>query len=118
MRDVWTLRFVAPRPIVLPLLWGEGWGEGERGRRTDVAAQNVFGTREIEPQFLAALHSVLRISEFPNAPGESGPAAPEDGLTPPQAGLGSGGTCRTFPSLLIPLVFLVKSDGLGYMTIL
>ena len=38
-----------------PSPWGEGWGEGERGRRTDAAAQNVFGPREIEPQFLAAL---------------------------------------------------------------
>ncbi|MEI6779871.1 MAG: hypothetical protein WCQ21_03025 [Verrucomicrobiota bacterium] len=37
-----------------PLLWGEGWGEGERGRRTDAAAQDVFGPRETEPQFLAA----------------------------------------------------------------
>ena len=31
------------------------WGEGERGCRTDAAAQNVFGPRETEPQFLAAL---------------------------------------------------------------
>ena len=51
-RDVWMPRFVATRPIVLPLLWGEGWGEGERGRRTDAAAQSVFGMRETEPQFL------------------------------------------------------------------
>ena len=36
-------------------LWGEGRGEGERGRRTDAAAQNVAGTRETEPQFLVAL---------------------------------------------------------------
>ena len=57
VRDVWLLRFVAPRPIVLPLLWGAGRGEGERGRRTDAAAQNVAGTRETEPQSLAALDS-------------------------------------------------------------
>ena len=38
-----------------PSPWGEGRGEGERGRRTDAAGQNVFGTRETEPQFLAAL---------------------------------------------------------------
>ena len=43
------------RPAWLPLLWGEGWGEGERGRRTDAAAQYVFGPRATEPQFLAAL---------------------------------------------------------------
>ena len=49
-----TRKLVA-RPAMLPLLWGEGWGEGERGRRTDAATQNVFGTRETEPQFLAAL---------------------------------------------------------------
>ena len=54
-----TRRFVA-RPAWLPLLWGEGWGEGERGRRTDVAAQNVFGPRETEPQFLAALDKIVR----------------------------------------------------------
>ena len=53
-----TRRFVA-RPSLLPLL-GEGWGEGERGRRTDAAAQNVFGLRETEPQFLAALDRNVR----------------------------------------------------------
>ena len=25
-----TLRFVARREMILPLRWGEGWGEGER----------------------------------------------------------------------------------------
>ena len=39
---------------------GEVWGEGERGRRTDAAAQNVFGPRETEPQFLAALDKNVR----------------------------------------------------------
>ena len=48
-------RHLARRPTEHPLLWGEGWGEGERGCRTDAAAQNVFGPRETEPQFLAAL---------------------------------------------------------------
>ena len=28
VRDVWRPRFVATRLIVLPLLWGEGWGGG------------------------------------------------------------------------------------------
>ena len=42
------------------LLWGEGWGEGERGCRTAAAAQNVFGARETEPQFLAALDKNVR----------------------------------------------------------
>ena len=37
-----------------PSPWGEGWGEGELGRRTVAAAQYVFGTRETERQFLAA----------------------------------------------------------------
>ena len=45
---------VAPSPL------GRGWGEGERGCRTDAAAQNVFGTRETEPQFLAALDKNVR----------------------------------------------------------
>ena len=48
-----TRKLIA-RPPWLPLLWGAGWGEGERGRRTDAAAQDVFGPRETEPQFLAA----------------------------------------------------------------
>jgi len=48
-----TRKFVA-RSAWLPLLWGEGWGEGERGRRTDAAVQKVFGPRETVPQFLAA----------------------------------------------------------------
>ena len=43
-----------------PSPWGEGWGEGERGRRTNAAAQNVFGTRETEPQFLAAWDKNVR----------------------------------------------------------
>ena len=42
-----------PHPGPLPK--GEGWGEGERGCRTDAAAQYVFGPRETEPQFVAAL---------------------------------------------------------------
>ena len=33
---------------------------GERGRRTDAASQNVSGTRETEPQFLAALDKNVR----------------------------------------------------------
>ena len=37
-----------------------GWVEGEQGRRTDAAAQNVFGTRETEPQILAALGRNVR----------------------------------------------------------
>jgi len=41
-------RAALPRPSPL----GEGWGEGKRSRRTDAAAQNVFGPRETEPQFL------------------------------------------------------------------
>ena len=32
-RAVWRPRFVATRPIVPLLLWGEGRGEGERGSR-------------------------------------------------------------------------------------
>ena len=62
-RDVWMPRFVATRPIVFPLLWGEGWGEGELGRRTDAAAQNVFGTRETEPQILAVLDKNVRAAK-------------------------------------------------------
>ena len=59
-RDAWMPRFVATQPIVLPLLWGEGWGEGEWGCRIDAAAQSVFGTRETVPQFLAALNKNVR----------------------------------------------------------
>ena len=39
-----------------PPLEERGRGEGERGRRTDAAAQNVSGTRATEPQLLAALN--------------------------------------------------------------
>ena len=63
--SVRTRRLVA-RPAWLPLLWGEGWGEGELGRRTDAVGQNVSGTRETEPQILAALDIlVCRIAGFP-----------------------------------------------------
>ena len=54
-------------PDRAPSPWGEGWGEGERGRRTDAAAQNVFGTRETEPQFLAALDGSSPVA-FANQP--------------------------------------------------
>ena len=37
------------------ILHFHSWGEGERGRRTDAAAQNGFAMRETEPQILAAL---------------------------------------------------------------
>ena len=37
-----------------------GWGEGERGRRTDAAAQYVLGPRETALLFLAALASNVR----------------------------------------------------------
>ena len=50
-----TRKLVA-RPAWLPLLWGEG----ERDRRTVAAAQKVFGPRETEPQFLAALIPAVR----------------------------------------------------------
>ena len=62
-----TRKLVARLPW-LPLLWGEGWGEGERGRRTDAAAQNVFGACETEPQFL---------SEIPDNPKGIPPQSPE-----------------------------------------
>ena len=48
---------------VLPLPRGEGRGEGELVRRTDAAALNVFGPRETEPQFLAALDKNVRAPE-------------------------------------------------------
>ncbi|MEI6786470.1 MAG: hypothetical protein WCQ21_36805, partial [Verrucomicrobiota bacterium] len=47
-------------PWCLPLLWGEGWGERERGRRIDAAAHYVFGPHETEPQFLAASAILVR----------------------------------------------------------
>ena len=50
-----SLQTSRPTTARAPSLGGVGWGEGERGRRTDAAAQNVFGPRETEPQFLAAL---------------------------------------------------------------
>ena len=68
-----TRKFVA-RPAWLPLLWGEGWGEGERGRRTDAAAQYVCSTRETKPQLLAALAKNVGAppdsQQLANAPGE------------------------------------------------
>ena len=42
------------------LPWAEGRGEGELDRRTVAAGQNVFGTRETEPQILAALDQNVR----------------------------------------------------------
>ena len=53
-------RKLVERPAWLPLLWGDGGGKGERGRRTDPAAHYVFGTCETEPQFLAALDKNVR----------------------------------------------------------
>jgi hypothetical protein len=38
-------------------------GEGELDRRTVAAGQNVFGTRETEPQNLAALDKNVRAPE-------------------------------------------------------
>ena len=51
-RGLQTARATADRA---PSPWGEGWGEGERGRRTVAAAQYVFGPRETEPQFQLAV---------------------------------------------------------------
>ncbi|MEI7941387.1 MAG: hypothetical protein WCK27_32320, partial [Verrucomicrobiota bacterium] len=45
------------------ILHFHSWGEGELARRTDAAAQNAFGTRETEPQFLAALDKNVRAPE-------------------------------------------------------
>ena len=46
LAPIGSTRKLVARPAWLPLLWGEGWGEGERGRRADIATQDVFGTRE------------------------------------------------------------------------
>ena len=61
-----TRRLVA-RPAWLPLLWGEGRGEGELGRRTDAVGQNGFGMREAEPQILVALDIPVRQCSPPPA---------------------------------------------------
>ena len=66
-RQIEASRHLARRPTEHPLLGGEGWGEGERGRRTVAAAQYVFGTRETEPEFLAALDVKLRRPEAATA---------------------------------------------------
>ena len=54
------VRRLVARPAWLPLLRGEGWGEGELGRRTDPVGQNGFGMREAEPQILVALGLAVR----------------------------------------------------------
>ncbi len=60
-RDVWRPRFVATRPIVLPLLRGEGRGEGERGSRPFHSARSSEpDTLQTRFQFLAALGILVR----------------------------------------------------------
>ena len=55
-RDTWMPQFVTTRPIVLPLPWGAGWGEGERGsRRFHGARSSEQHTFQARVQFRAAL---------------------------------------------------------------